>query len=658
MCGIFAVISSQPNNSNIKDKALENAKKMTHRGPDGTGYFQSTHGIFVHNRLSIIDPKGGSQPLLSNNNEVILCVNGEIFNYKNIKYENNENNENSENLNNYSKYEYKTGSDCETILALYDNVRYSTNDMNNVKILTHLQIVNILSKLDGQFSFILHDTVNKMTLVARDPFGITQLYYGITNEGLVQISSEMRSLEECTSVNVFPSGRYMYFHACTPELKLINYFVDTPDGSWLQKIDTINTTGYENYYSYDKQDIIKDEFSNGISGEMKSGEMKSGEINYNNNIELEHLLNKIRITFETSVHKRLMSDVKFGILLSGGLDSSLVASVAVKYIRLHKELYGENPEIHTFSIGMEDSSDLRAARIVSKFLGTIHHEVIFTEVEALATLEEMINVLETYDITTIRASLPMYLLTKTISKMGIKMVLSGEGSDELLGGYLYFHQAPNDEEHQLECKKRILDLGYFDCLRADKSSMGSSVEIRVPFLDTKFVKLCININKDVKTQNGIEKYILRKAFDVKVKDENSIENTENTVNTENTENTVNTDNTIMKPLYLPDIILWRQKVQFSDGVGSNHIDSLKSYSNTQVLNNYLTEYNNRNVIYPYNTPATTEAFYYRKIFEKLFPNRASTVKCWIPNTKWDGVSSDPSGRCQKAFREDESYDKK
>jgi asparagine synthase (glutamine-hydrolysing) len=559
----------------------------------------------AHTRLAIIDTEGGNQPLLSNDGTLSLCVNGEIFNYKELRAE-------------FSTYQYNTKSDCESILGLYDYYRHNaykkTETPSTPSILTHQQIISLLGKLDGQFSFVLHDTNTNMVLIARDPFGITQLYYGMDSEGTIHVASEIKALTKCVSVNVFPSGSYLYINVNDSMTKYvlnpIKYFSETEDGSWLNntaKVSIQESSSLKQYY-YEPQPLLNEE-------------------------EQIILMGQVKEAFENAVIKRLMSDVPFGILLSGGLDSSLVASVAVKYIRAHPEIYGVNPKIHTFSVGMSDSSDLRAAKIVADFLQTTHHELIFTAEEALNTLEEIISVLETYDITTIRASLPMYLLTRKIRAMGIKMVLSGEGSDELNGSYLYFHQAPNDEEHQLECKKRILDLGYFDCLRADKSSMGSSVEIRVPFLDTKFVKLCINIHKDIKTQKGIEKYLLRKAFDIK---EPNMQ--------------------MQTPMYLPDSILWRQKVQFSDGVGTNHIDSLKAFTDKEVNEKHLSAYMHKDFLYPYNTPHTTEAFYYRIIFEDLFPNRSNTAKYWIPNTKWEGVSSDPSGRCQLSFKENELYE--
>ena len=620
MCGIYALISSKPiDDTKYRRHAIKASHRLRHRGPDGTGYHQTKYGCFSHMRLSIIDPKSGTQPLTNQDESVVLCVNGEIFNYKELKKE-------------FSDYKYKTGSDCEVILALYEYIvdgSYSNDNRNFTQnTLSHAQIVSLMSKLNGQYSFILHDTRNDMVFVARDPFGITQSYYGMDKYGHVHIASEIKALVDCISVSVIPSGSYLYFDAKHPQVKPIHFFNDTKDGQWIGRFDstyditdTLDTTNNSiSTYSYQEQPIL-------------------------NTIEQNSLLTQIRETFEKAVIVRLMSDVPFGILLSGGLDSSLVASIAVKYIREHPEIYGPNPIIHTFSIGDVDSTDLPYARKVADFLGTTHHEIDFTVEEGINSIDEIVSVLETYDITTIRASTPHYLMSRKIKSMGVKMVLSGEGSDEILGGYLYFHKAPSDMEHQLECKRRVLELGYFDCLRADKSTMGNGLESRVPFLDTEFVNLCINIHKDVKTQpylqdqihnnnnNGkpIEKYILRKAFDIaKVEcktDENGIESCSE------------------KPVYLPSEVLWRQKEQFSDSITYRWIDTLKSFTDKEIKENYLAAFNNREYLYPYNTPQTTEAFYYRQIFEQLYPNREKTVKAWQPNTKWLGInSSDPSGR--------------
>jgi asparagine synthase (glutamine-hydrolysing) len=633
MCGIFGLIVRKPiTNNKYKKYTLECINKLQHRGPDGTGYYENKNICLGHKRLAIIDPKKGSQPIISNDGNLVLCVNGEIFNYKDLRKE-------------YSTYNYNTNSDCESINALYN---YYNNTNNTNKILNHTQIVSLLEQLDGQFSFILYDKINNMVLIARDPFGITQLYYGLDSNGNIHFSSELKALTKCVNVSVFPSGNYMYLNTNDTKLNQISYFSDTKNGSWLKPSKEQIEENYfsKEQYFYSPQPLLDSD-------------------------EQQILMAKIKETFENAVIKRLMSDVPFGILLSGGLDSSLVASVAVKYIRSHPEKYGENPIIHTFSIGDKDSTDLPYAKKVADFLNTTHHEISFTVEDGMNAIENVIYHLETYDITTIRASTPHYLLAQKIQSMGIKMVLSGEGSDELLGGYLYFHKAPSDEEHQIECKKRVMDLGYFDCLRADKSTMAHSVEARYPFLDTEFIKLCINIHKDVKTQKSIEKYILRAAFAAFGKsraktleglkplssDEVSNQRMEkNEVDVEGDSSKIiknvsqiSRELEGLKPSQpsLPDEILWRQKEQFSDSITYRWIDTLKADTEKQVIDKSLVAYNHRELIYPYNTPQTHEAFYYRQIFEKLFPNREKTVKCWYPNTRWKGItSSDPSGRAQ------------
>jgi asparagine synthase (glutamine-hydrolysing) len=585
MCGIFALISNHEiTTEKYKKHTLKMANRLRHRGPDGVGYFQTKYVYFAHERLSIVDPEGGNQPLTNQTNTLILCVNGEIFNYNKLKMQ-------------YNNYPYKTDSDCEPILALYDYYRSnSKNDTTNYNsIISHQQIVNMLGQLDGQFSFVLHDTESKMVLVARDPYGITQCYYGMDKYGNIEIASEMKALEKCVRVEVMPAGSYLYFDASNAELTPQYYFAETQHGHWL--------TGFMKY-EYQPQPILNME-------------------------EQNQLCIQIRNTLEKEVVKRLMCDVPFGCLLSGGLDSSLIAAITMKYMREHPEIYGTNPILHTFSIGDKNSTDLPFAREVAKYINSKHHEIQFTIEDGLNVLEQVIWHLETADITTIRASTPHFLLAQKIQSLGVKMVLSGEASDEILGGYLYFHYAETDEQHQLECKRRVLDLGYFDCLRSDKSTMGNSLEARPPFLGEEFVALCININKDVKMQNGIEKYILRKAFDIK--------------------------DATGANVYLPDNVLYRQKEQFSDGISGSKdtwIDRLKDITHTKVKKNHWVAFQNRHILYPVNTPQTTEAFYYRLIFEKLFPNRENTFKKWEPNTSWKGViSSDPSGRAQKCHND-------
>jgi asparagine synthase (glutamine-hydrolysing) len=592
MCGIFVLISAQniASNTKVRKYALRMSAKLRHRGPDGTGYVQTDHACFAHERLAIIDPHGGNQPIKNKDNTLILCVNGEIFNYKELRIQ-------------YPYYSYKTESDSESILALYDHYYNKTSAIQ----LSHEQIVQILGQLDGQFSFVLHDTRSGMVLVARDPFGITQLYYGINKYGNIQIASEMKALEKCVRVEVMPAGNYLYFNSHHPIVTPIRYFAETPGGSWLDsKLKTIDQ------YYYDPQPLLTLE-------------------------EQEPLLVQIRETLERAVEKRLMSDVPFGVCLSGGLDSSLIASITMRIMRANPDKYGINPQLHTFSIGIKDeSSDLIYAREVAKYIGSVHHEIHFTAEEALNAMEDVIYHIESADITSVRASICNYLLARKIQSYGIKMVLSGEGSDEVLGGYLYFHQAPNDEAHQLECKMRVMKLGYFDCLRVDKSCLGNSIEVRVPFLANEFVKLCINLHKDVKCQKGIEKYIVRKAFDVKDK----------------------TDDTKYPECqkYLPENVLYRQKCQFSN-CGSNHCDMLKIFAEKEIDDKYLIAFENREFIYPINTPPTKEAFYYRIIFESIYPNRGNVYKYWIPNTSWKNVSEDPSGLCQVAYKKNEQYNR-
>lgn len=586
MCGIFALFSAYPiaNIPKVKKYALKMSSKLRHRGPDGTGYYQTEHSCFTHERLSIIDPDGGNQPLKNKDSTVILCINGEIFNYKELRVQ-------------YPEYLYQTKSDCESILALYEHYYNETAESR----LTHSQIVAILGQLDGQFSFVLHDTRCGMVLVVRDPYGITQLYYGINKYGNVQVASEMKALENCIRVEVMPSGAYMYFDARHPIITPIQYFSETPGGSWLN----CNIVGNRDQFYYEPSRLLSLE-------------------------EQEPLLVKIRETLERAVEKRLMSDVPFGMCLSGGLDSSLVASITMRIMRANPEKYGINPVLHTFSIGIKDeSSDLVYAREVAKYIGSVHHEIYFTYEDAINAMENVIYHIESADITSVRASICNYLLARKIQSYGIKMVLSGEGSDEVLGGYLYFHQAPNDEAHQMECKMRVMQLGYFDCLRTDKTLLGNSIEGRYPFLDLDFVKLCINLHKDVKCQKGIEKYIIRKAFDL--------------------------IDPYGRQLYLPKNVLYRQKCQFSN-CGTNHCDTIKTFSERNVDERHSIAFENSALIFPINTPPTKEAFYYRLIFESFYPNRGNVYKYWIPNTKWENVSADPSGLCQISYKDNEQYD--
>ena len=451
-----------------------------------------------------------------------------------------------------NKYTNKSGSDCEVIIYLYKE--FGTQ---------------CVKMLDGIFSFVLYDITNETILVARDRIGVTPLYYGTSYQNELVISSELKALSDsCDSASVFLPG----------------FYLETTK-------DQFKDLKFKSYYSPD-WDLY----------------------NHIENSNEELLCIKLRNSLTNAVDKRLMCEVPFGVLLSGGLDSSLVASITSRLLKTRKHTWGSN--LHSFSIGLEGAPDLIMARKVATFLDTIHHEFVFTVQEGLDAIEDLVYTLETYDVTTIRASTPMYLMSRKIKAMGIKMVLSGEGADELLGGYLYFHNAPNPKEFHEECCSRVQGLFNFDCLRANKSTMAWGVEARVPFLDKDFIDLSINIHPSLKLKDKKEKYILRKAFD-----------------------------TPENP-YLPDEILWRQKEQFSDGVGYNWIDGLQEHINNKILDNEMEDLE-KVYIQDIDIPKTKEALYYRRIFDSYFPRRSNIVPRWIPNMKWDGVSYDPSGRAQK-----------
>jgi asparagine synthase (glutamine-hydrolysing) len=550
-----------------------------------------------------MDPSTDNQPFCHNN--VHLIVNGEIFNYLYLKYKY---------KHHYTPY---TNSDCEVILALYC---YYTKGYTTL--LSRDDACQLVSELDGQFSFILYDDNNKTTLVARDPFGITALYQCITVDNELMFASELKVFPSTvTDITMFPAGTLLLFN---------------PQHATLTD-DLEDTLHYINYYE------------KCISGNwITTNELHPDADN------LDTILRNVRYLLISAVSKRMMSDVPFGVLLSGGLDSSLVASITAKYM--------ESPaNLHTFSIGLENAPDVIKARIVATYIGSTHHEYTFTIDEAFGYLQDVIYSLETYDITTIRASTPMWLLARFIKELGFKMVLSGEGSDELLGGYLYFHSAPSDAAHLAECKKRLLQLPYFDCLRADKSTMAHGVEVRVPFLDLEFVNYCINIPVNIKC--NIPHYanpLCPPASAAVDTDPNATSQTQ----TESQYDDINLgdditlsrdDETIAKHKmekwvlrtaftnFLPDEILWRQKEQFSDGVGYSWIDYLRTHTATLISDK---TFNSAAALYPYNTPTTKEAYYYREIYENLFgPQYAKVVKKWIPNTEWTGITStDPSGR--------------
>lgn len=411
-------------------------------------------------------------------------------------------------------------------------------------------------KIDGDFAFVI---VNGDDFIAaRDPLGVKPLYYGLDQRGRIYFASEMKSLaDQCKTFSTFPPGHY-----------------------YTQK------TGFVKYYRPVYEDYEK--------ADQK--------------LDLE----LIRTTLTEATRKRLMSDVPIGVLLSGGLDSSLTSAIASRL------LAEQGKKLHSFSIGLDaNAPDALAARKVADYLGTEHHEIHFAAEEGIAILDKLIWHLETYDVTSIRASTPMYFLSKAITDAGVKVVLSGEGADEIFGGYLYFRNAPSADEFQKEAIERVQKLFTADLLRADKSTMAHGLEARVPFLDKEFLEIAMRINaeeKQPKTYDGKEKYILRKAFD-----------------------------TLEDP-YLPQEVLWRQKEQFSDGVGYSWIDQLITYCASQVTDEQLS---GAVAEFPYNSPLTKEAYFYRSIFHKHYPqvSAAQTVRKWIP--KWQ-ENQDPSGRANEA----------
>lgn len=552
MCGICALFSQDVSSdylASVRELVVSSSHLIKHRGPDWTGVHQSSGTKLAcsmgHERLAIIDPEGGSQPLTNADNTLVLGVNGEIYNHLELRKE-------------YLDYPFKTGSDCEVILPLYQDYLKNTGK---------LSLIELVNKLNGVFAFVLYDKTNNNFLVARDPIGVNSLYYGVTSQGEIAFASEMKALRFCRVIKMFPPGHFATFRD--------------------EKIDI------QPYYFPLWRTVNSIDFPE------------------------EKLLISVRTALEKAVEARLMSDVPFGTLLSGGLDSSLIASIVSRKVKEMGTEFGNT--VHSFSIGLKGSPDLEKAKEVSQFIGSHHHSFVYTVEEGIDAIPMAIYHMETYDVTTIRAGTPMFLLARKIKSYGIKMVFSGEGADEVLGGYLYFHQAPTPEEFQKECHQRTSRLCVADCLRANKTTMAWGLEVRVPFLDKNVLETLMPIHPDYKIrpmEKGgapIEKYILRKAFD---------------------------DGT-----YLPDSILKRQKEQFSDGVGYGWIDGLIDYAESQVSDNDMAM---ASILYPHNTPTTKEAFLYRRIFAEKFkvPGADQTIDKWIPRTDWQGVGEDPSGRSQ------------
>ncbi|MFZ1456634.1 MAG: asparagine synthase B [Saprospiraceae bacterium] len=547
MCGIVAILNIKESNEKMRTQAINMAKKVRHRGPDWSGIYCGEHTILAHERLAIVDPQSGGQPLYTEDGKIVLAVNGEIYNHDDIrvKYD--------------GKYPFLTKSDCEVILALYRD-----------------KGPNFIEELNGIFGFALYDIEKDIFLVARDHMGIIPLYHGWDEFGQYYVASELKALEGvCNKIEVFPPGHYYY----------------SPDGE------------PKKWYTRDWMD-----FENVKNNETDIALLRKG--------------------LEDAVHRQLMSDVPYGVLLSGGLDSSIISAVAKKYAAKRVESQDKSeawyPQLHSFAVGLKDAPDLIAARKVADHIGSIHHEIHFTIQEGLDAIRDVVYHLETYDITTIRASTPMFLMARVIKSMGIKMVLSGEGSDEIFGGYLYFHKAPNAKALHEETVRKLDKLHLYDNLRANKSLAAWGVEGRVPFLDKEFMDIAMRINPEDKLpRNGrIEKWVLRKAFED----------------------------------MLPESIAWRQKEQFSDGVGYNWIDTLKDLVQKSVTDEQLATAAFK---FPDQTPSSKEEYYYRSIFESHFPSRSAalcvpsvpSVACSSPVAlEWDAAfknMNDPSGRAVK-----------
>ncbi|HHT30437.1 MULTISPECIES: asparagine synthase B [Petrimonas] len=551
MCGIVGTFNIKKPAESLRQQILKMSKTVRHRGPDWSGIYVSDKAILAHERLAIVDPKSGGQPLYSKDGKLVLAVNGEIYNHREIRkrFE--------------SRYEFTTQSDCEVILALYRE-----------------KGVDFLEDLNGIFAFALYDIENDRFMIGRDHIGIIPLYQGWDKDGAYYVASELKALEGyCSKIEEFLPGHYYYS-------------LDDEPRRWYER----DWMEYEN---------VKE-----------------------NRSDIEEL----RQALEDAVERQLMSDVPYGVLLSGGLDSSIISAIARKFAAKRIETGNREdawwPRLHSFAIGLEGSPDLAAAKRVADHIGSIHHEIHFTVREGLDALRDVIYHIETYDVTTVRASTPMYLLARYIRSMGVKMVLSGEGADEVFGGYLYFHKAPNAEEFHKETVRKLGKLHQYDCLRANKSLAAWGVEGRVPFLDKEFLDVAMRLNpKDKMAGNGkVEKYILRKAFED----------------------------------YLPREVAWRQKEQFSDGVGYNWIDTLKIIASETVTDEQMANVKYR---FPINPPLTKEEYVYRSIYSELFPSDSAaqcvpsvpSVACSTPVAlEWDEAfrkNADPSGRAVGSVHE-------
>ena len=547
MCGIVGVFDLKVDSQELRPKVLGMSMKLRHRGPDWSGIFCGEKAILAHERLSIVDPESGGQPLFSKDGNLVLAVNGEIYNHQQVRDQIG------------ASYEFLTHSDCEVILALYRE-----------------KGVDFLEDLNGIFAFALYDKESDCYLIARDHIGIVPLYMGWDQYGNFYVASEMKALVGvCNKIEEFPPGHYLFSN-------------DGKMKKWYKR-------------DWTEYDAVRDNKTNP---------------------------SQLRKALEDAVHRQLMSDVPYGVLLSGGLDSSVIAAIARKYAPMRIETNDMNeawwPRLHSFAVGLEGSPDLAAAKKVADHIGSVHHEIHFTIQEGLDAIPDVIYHIETYDVTTVRASTPMYLMARVIKSMGVKMVLSGEGADEIFGGYLYFHKAPDAKAFHEETIRKLSKLHLYDCLRANKSLAAWGVEGRVPFLDKEFMDIAMRLNPEDKMAKGgrMEKWVVRKAFED----------------------------------YLPESVAWRQKEQFSDGVGYNWIDTLKEVASKKVSDEQLA---NAKYRFPINAPLTKEEYYYRSIFSEYFPTDSAaacvpsvpSVACSTAEAlAWDASFKDmidPSGRAVK-----------
>ena len=554
MCGIVCAFELKQSSEELRPQVLDMSKSIRHRGPDWSGIFSNDKTVMAHERLAIVDPTSGKQPLLSADGRYVLAANGEIYNHKELQAQ----------LE--GKYDFQTASDCEIILALYQE-----------------KGPDFIDEMNGIFGFALYDTLKDEYFIARDHMGIIPLYMGWDQNGTFYVASELKALEGvCTKIELFPPGHYM----------------------------TSETKVPVQWYTRDW--------------------MEFDAVKYN-----ETSIDDLHDSLAAAVRRQLMSDVPYGVLLSGGLDSSVTSALAKLYAAKRIEADDDQaawwPQLHSFAVGLEGSPDLAAAAKVAKHIDTVHHEVKFTIQEGLDAIRDVVYHLETYDITTIRASTPMYLLARAIKALGIKMVLSGEGADELFGGYLYFHKAPTPKDFHEETVRKLDKLHQYDCLRANKSLAAWGIEGRVPFLDKEFMDVAMRINPSDKmiTSDRMEKWVIRKAFEK----------------------------------YLPESVAWRQKEQFSDGVGYDWIDTLKEVVEDNVSDEQMKNAHHK---FPIQTPQNKEEFYYRSIFEEHYPSDTAalcvpsvpSVACSTPIAlEWDEAfknMNDPSGRAVAQVH-DEAY---